>query len=159
MNKQIGERIKAIRNANDMTQTELGNILGVEKASISKYEAGDAKRGVPVGFLIKIAELGNTTVEKIITGKESGPITDRIDRITTGDLDINVTAENYRAQPDLGLVKQVIEAVEEHLQDNQLTMPPAKIAELITVLYEEALEASNQQVNKGTVSRMIKLAT
>jgi hypothetical protein len=46
----------------------------------------------------------------------------------------------------------------EHLQSNQLTMPPAKIADLVEVLYEEISESEEKQVNKGTVARMIKLA-
>jgi len=37
-------------------------------------------------------------------------------------------------------------------------MPPAKIAELVSVLCEEVSETENKQINKGTVARMIKLA-
>jgi transcriptional regulator with XRE-family HTH domain len=36
----MGERIKELRIANKLTQEELGNILGVKKAAIQKYESG-----------------------------------------------------------------------------------------------------------------------
>ncbi len=60
---------------------------------------------------------------------------------------------------DITIIKQVIESVEEHLQNNQLTMTPDKIAELVEVLYEEISESGAEQVNKGTVARLIRLAT
>ncbi len=57
------------------------------------------------------------------------------------------------------LIKEVIEAVMEHLQNNELTMPPDKVAELVEVLYEEISESGAEQVNKGTVARLIRLAS
>lgn len=35
-----GERIKRLRNSVNLTQSELGDLLGVKKASIQKYENG-----------------------------------------------------------------------------------------------------------------------
>ena len=37
---KIGEKIKLLRITHDMTQQELGDILGVNKATIQKYECG-----------------------------------------------------------------------------------------------------------------------
>jgi transcriptional regulator with XRE-family HTH domain len=36
----VGEKIKAARIAKGMTQEELGNILGLQKSAIAKYEKG-----------------------------------------------------------------------------------------------------------------------
>lgn len=36
----VGERIKKLRKEHDMTQEELGAILGVQKATVQKYEKG-----------------------------------------------------------------------------------------------------------------------
>ena len=36
----IGEKIKRLRTEKDMTQEELGNMVGVKKAAINKYETG-----------------------------------------------------------------------------------------------------------------------
>ncbi len=38
---KTGTLIKELRKAHDMTQEELGNILGVKKAAIQKYEKGE----------------------------------------------------------------------------------------------------------------------
>ena len=40
MNNFVGEKIKAARLAKGMTQEELGEILGVQKSAIAKYESG-----------------------------------------------------------------------------------------------------------------------
>lgn len=69
-NKEIGRRIKEVRESLGLTQEELGQKLGVEKASISKYEAGGAKRGVPVASLLKIAEIGGVSLDEL-SGNES----------------------------------------------------------------------------------------
>ena len=69
-NKDIGTRIRAIRRQLKMTQEDLGKILGIEKASISKYEAGETKRGLPSEFLVKIAELGKVSLDWLLTGSE-----------------------------------------------------------------------------------------
>ena len=37
---EIGEKIKAARIAKGMTQEELGQILGVQKSAVAKYESG-----------------------------------------------------------------------------------------------------------------------
>lgn len=36
----VGKKIKAARRAKGMTQEELGEILGVQKSAIAKYESG-----------------------------------------------------------------------------------------------------------------------
>lgn len=39
-NKMIGERIKQLRKSHSLTQTELGELIGVTKSTIAKYEHG-----------------------------------------------------------------------------------------------------------------------
>lgn len=53
MNNDIGNRIKTIRRQRDITQEELGNVIGVTKATINKYETGI------------VANLKRTTIEKL----------------------------------------------------------------------------------------------
>lgn len=69
INKEdIGARIKEIRRRLKMTQAELGTVLGVRSASISTYETGAAYLS-PIA-LAKLAEVGGTTTDWIITGKD-----------------------------------------------------------------------------------------
>lgn len=43
MGATIGRKIKELRLSNDLTQEQLGKILGVNKSAVQKYEAGDVK--------------------------------------------------------------------------------------------------------------------
>lgn len=40
VNMKIGEKIRAARIAKGLTQEELGEILGVQKSAVAKYESG-----------------------------------------------------------------------------------------------------------------------
>jgi transcriptional regulator with XRE-family HTH domain len=42
----FGERLKDLRLKNEMTQEELGKIVGMKKSNISKYERGDLEPGL-----------------------------------------------------------------------------------------------------------------
>ena len=48
----IGEMIKKIRKKRKLTQEELGNIIGVQKAQISKIENGTSN--VTIGTILKV---------------------------------------------------------------------------------------------------------
>lgn len=60
-----GERIKALRKALNLTQEDLGNALGIQKAAVQKYEKGTVKN-IKRENLIKLAKILNTTPEYIL---------------------------------------------------------------------------------------------
>lgn len=43
MTTSIGRKIRELRLSHNMTQEQLGRILGVNKSAVQKYEAGDVK--------------------------------------------------------------------------------------------------------------------
>jgi transcriptional regulator with XRE-family HTH domain len=151
--QEIGGRIRAARDKVGLKGHELGLIINADKQTVSNYETGKTKP--PAHILGQIAEACHTTTDWLITGKET-KAPSQTTPFDNGQLSESSTSQQNG--PDLALTKQVIEAVMEHLQSNQLTMPPAKIADLVEVLYEEISESEEKQVNKGTVARMIKLA-
>jgi len=53
----LGDRVKILREKNDLTQTELGKVLKLPKQSISRIEKG--RRKVSPKELIKISKLFN----------------------------------------------------------------------------------------------------
>ena len=55
MSKTIGERIKYLRVLADMSQEELGNRVGVQRAAINKYEKGMVTN-IPISTIEKIAK-------------------------------------------------------------------------------------------------------
>ena len=117
-------------------QQEMIEKTGLSPGIASKWK----KRGnVPDSGISKVAIVTGVTYEWLKTGE--------------GEM-----RAPKEASFDMAIIKQVIEAAMEHLQINNLQMAPDKFAELIEVLYEEISESGAEQVNKGTVARLIKLA-
>lgn len=57
----MGQRIKERRKLANLSQTELGNKIGVSFGTISKYESGDIK-SIDATILNNIAKITNTDV-------------------------------------------------------------------------------------------------
>jgi transcriptional regulator with XRE-family HTH domain len=68
---EIGRRIRALRLERGLSQTELGNLLGVTFQQIQKYEKG-ANR-VAAGRLQRVAESLDVPITFFYSGSTSGP--------------------------------------------------------------------------------------
>ena len=60
MSNIIGERIKYLRLLENMSQEELGNRVGVQRAAINKYEKGSVTN-IPIATIEKIANIFNVS--------------------------------------------------------------------------------------------------
>ncbi|MBR1816815.1 MAG: helix-turn-helix transcriptional regulator [Lachnospiraceae bacterium] len=58
------KRIRDLREDNDLTQTELGNILHISQRTYSHYEMGT--RDIPIELLVQLAHFYNTSVDYIL---------------------------------------------------------------------------------------------
>lgn len=58
------ERIRNLREDNDLTQTYIGNLLNVSQRAYSSYENGD--RSIPLELLSILADFYNTSVDYLI---------------------------------------------------------------------------------------------
>ena len=58
------QRIRSLREDNDLTQTQLAKILGMSQTGYSKYETGE--NDLPTGILIKLARLYNTSIDYLL---------------------------------------------------------------------------------------------
>lgn len=67
----IGSRIKRLRNIRGITQTELGNAIGVSKGLVSKYEIG--RHEAPDDIKIKLANYFNVSVDYFL-GLSAEPV-------------------------------------------------------------------------------------
>lgn len=63
----LGERIQTIRKNNGMSQKELADIAGLDRAYISALEHG--KQNVTLGAVMKLAEALDITLEEALIGK------------------------------------------------------------------------------------------
>ena len=64
----IGEKIKKYRESKKMTQKEIAEILGVEPATISKYESGTIEPNIE--SIKKISEIFEITIDELLKEKE-----------------------------------------------------------------------------------------
>ncbi len=65
---EVAQRIESIRRQKGWTQVELAGALKVSQAAVSKYLN---ERIPPAEVLFRLAQLGNTTVEWLLTGEKS----------------------------------------------------------------------------------------
>ena len=61
----LAKNIKAIRKELGCTQSVMANILKVGFRTFVRYEVGE--RDAPIAVLVKIARLGNISLEKLLT--------------------------------------------------------------------------------------------
>ena len=60
----IYQRLRDCREDRDLTQTQIGKLLGIDQRVYSIYETG--KRQIPVHYLIKLAEFYKTSVDYLV---------------------------------------------------------------------------------------------
>lgn len=79
----FGENLKILRKSRNITQKELGSIIGLSKAVVSKYENG---LGYPTfDVLIRIAQYFGVTTDYLL-GVASGKTVD-VSRLTDSQID------------------------------------------------------------------------
>lgn len=144
-NKEIGHRIKVLRGELDLSQAEFSKKIRYDRGTVSKVETGEIELS-PLMRLV-ICLVFNVEEEWILTG--------------TGDMyGVEMVPKKYKGLFDFDLMKEVIEAVEEVFQKNNLSLPPKKKAYLIGFVYEEIVE--NEEIKEtipGRVLKLVKLAS
>ena len=60
----IYERIRNLREDNDLTQTSIAKYLNITQRAYSRYETGE--RNIPVEVLASLADFYNTSVDYLI---------------------------------------------------------------------------------------------
>lgn len=104
---EIGKRIKHLRQLKDLTQEELGNRLGVSKATVNKYESG-----VVSNFsrprIEQLAEILETSPSYLLGWDESDTEANAraLERMTTYNMKIQqITSEDHLSQEERELLR------------------------------------------------------
>lgn len=58
------QRLRDLREDKDMTQTQMGKILGMSQTGYSKYETGE--NDIPTSILIELAAYHHTSVDYLL---------------------------------------------------------------------------------------------
>ena len=114
---EIGEKIKQARLAKGMTQEELGNLLGVKKSAIAKYESGRVVN-IKRSTLKKISDiLGLRPAELIFAAdieegqKKNDVLSDIVIRMRSDEDFLSVVEKLYRLDAEkLKGVNQLLDA-------------------------------------------------
>ena len=70
--KDIGARVRSLRDARNLTQATLAQALGLTQSNVSAMERGD--RGVTIHQAVKLAKILGVTVDELLTGSRGdGP--------------------------------------------------------------------------------------
>ena len=80
---EIGDRIKRLRNQRELSQTELGQLLGVSKSVVSSYE--NSVHMPPYDVLIHIAQIFGVSTDYLLG--VSGNKTIRVDGLTDAQVE------------------------------------------------------------------------
>ena len=118
---EVGQRIRARRMAKGMSQTELGNLLGVTFQQVQKYEKGVNRVGA--GRLVRVAEALDVSVSFFFGGTDAGS---EDTRAILGFLDTSYSLRLLRAFsriPAGGIQRAVVELVESIAPEKPRTAP------------------------------------
>lgn len=72
-NMTIAQKIKALRKQAHLTQTELGDMLGVKKNAVSKWECGRVE-DIPAGKIKAMARIFDVQPSYLIDNESDAPL-------------------------------------------------------------------------------------
>lgn len=116
----FGQTLKSLRKEKHMTQTELGNRLGISKAAVSKYELGLASP--PLDILRTMAAIFNISLDYLCG-------TEQREKISVYQL----------TYEQVILVKKFIQTLKEHNKNQNITSMEQKyllLGEITTILFK-----------------------
>ena len=137
---QFGMRLKKAREQKNITRKAIANRVGVHTNTYGLYERGNR---VPDAIMIRtICDILQVNYIWLFTGE--GPM--------------HMPDNSIGLEPEL--LEKIIAKVEEHIDNSKMILRAAKKAEIISILYEEALEKEEWREQLGIdrkTKRFIKL--
>jgi len=91
----LAKNLKTIRKELGCTQALMANILNVGFRTFVRYEAGE--RDAPVGVLVKIARLGNISLESFLTQSIKPNDIAPLEKINKGMTPVNIQSIDFKA--------------------------------------------------------------
>ncbi len=106
---EIGAALRAARWARGITQEELSRVLGIDRSTLARYEAGD--RPIPATVLLECATHLNLSVDELLGHKQANNVA-----VTASDgaslSDADVVIAMLRQQPALAtMVRELLETM------------------------------------------------
>lgn len=106
---EIGAALRAARWARGITQEELSRVLGIDRSTFARYEAGD--RPIPATILLECAAHLNLSVDELLGRKRPDRVeVSASDGASTPDTDVVIAL--LRQRPALAtMVRELLETM------------------------------------------------
>ena len=146
----LAKNLKVIRKELGCTQTVMAGILNVGFRTFVRYEAGE--RDAPVAVLVKIAHLGNISLEKFLTKAIEPNDIAPLEKINKGISPVNVKSIDFKAgnvtffAPNRHELMTINDS-EKCLLTLYRKMPP--------ILKKDLSESMNQIVETGVITNQL----
>ena len=102
--KEIGERLKNLREEHHYSQTQVAEYLGIDQSNLSKIERGE--RNFKLSSLIKLCSLYNCSQDYILCRSDEYDKSN-ISFRTNGKVDLNVIAKANETMNYLKLLRKI----------------------------------------------------
>lgn len=104
----VGDKIKFLRKSKGLTQTELGEIVGVKKNAVSKWECGRVE-DIPTSTIKALATLFEVKPSYLIDDKENQPtVSDGLTDVQRSLIEYAKTLSEEQATLALRVLKSVV---------------------------------------------------
>ena len=146
-NDGVAARLQEVRASLGKNKTEMSALVGINRRAWEGYEAG---RNFPGGEVFqRLAVLGFDT-NWLLTGEGAMKRTDAPAQ----------AAPAAASDIDEPLLKDIVSAVEIHLDERRITLSPDKKSLLISELYMLMLEEEmDEDASNDLVSRLVRLSS
>lgn len=164
----IAERLKSSRAALGLKQEDIAALTGIPIDTLRKYEGGTRLPGAEA--LEKLAKVG-VDLNWLVTGvrytsDETGKLFYSYPPPSTNRKPIPVAPQPKvreragtpaPAALDVAALQTVTELLEEELARKHARLDPARKAEVVAMLYEEAVSESEEEPRRGRVLHLLRL--
>ncbi len=135
--QQLGERIRALRQARKWSQEELARRVGVARPAVSMWESGDTKN-IKNDNLVNLAKAFEMTLDELLSRSPAG---------------VRDAAQQYGSKIDSKLLRECIELVEDALAEYAGKISAATKATMVDAAYNTI--GPDGKIDKRKVMRLI----
>ncbi len=149
----LADRIREMRG--HLSQAKYGELLGISKAQVSKYES--RKAFPPAATIDKIASIGNKTREWLLWGAMKGELQEGVEDFKKPGPGAQEITDPYLFEAvDTSVLAQIISGVEGALLEKKKTLNPVRKAHLVSLLYDRFQE-TGKPVDRETIEEFLRL--
>ena len=143
---QLGERLRALREAAGKTQGELARLLGLSQSGLSEIEHG--RNWLGIEYLEPLIRHLGLNVGWLLTG--DGPMLLPGTQVAEG-------APAYMQPLDADLLRDILRYIGNYLEDEDREITPEKMAEVATVMYSFLYRERHGTVGTETENTLRRL--